>query len=132
MTNSTAVLLTAQNRVKKRFQEMTLALSLIRLQHPKKAAMSPIADMAFFSFVKKVGSAIVEDYTQTCERRNREIENAYIRAQRLPDDRLIYCFRTSGGAEKIGYARELEHRDYLYLDSNGVYQATYKYKNFRY
>ena len=48
MTNSTAVLLTAQNRVKKRFQEMTLALSLIRLQHPKKAAMSPIADMAFF------------------------------------------------------------------------------------
>ena len=48
MTNSTAVLLTAQNRVKKRFQEMTLALSLIRLQHPKKAAMSPTADMAFF------------------------------------------------------------------------------------
>ena len=48
MINSTAVLLTAQNRVKKRFQEMTLALSLIRLQHPKKAAMSPIADMAFF------------------------------------------------------------------------------------
>lgn len=32
----------------KMFQEMTLALSLIRLQHPKKAAMSPIADMAFF------------------------------------------------------------------------------------
>ena len=48
MINSTAVLLTAQNRVKKRFQEMTLALSLIRLRHPKKAAMSPIADMAFF------------------------------------------------------------------------------------
>lgn len=83
--------------------------------------------MAFF-VREKVGSAIVEDYTQTCERRNREIENAYIRAQRLPDDRLIYCFRTSGGAEKIGYARELEHRDYLYLDSDGVYQATYKYK----
>ena len=77
-------------------------------------------------------SRFIKDYTQTCERRNREIENAYIRAQRLPDDRLIYCFRTSGGAEKIGYARELEHRDYLYLDSNGVYQATYKYKNFRY
>lgn len=62
--------------------------------------MSPTADMAFF-VREKVGSAIVEDYTQTCERRNREIENAYIRAQRLPDDRLIYCFRTSGGAEKL-------------------------------
>lgn len=35
-------------RVKKRFQEMTLALSLIRLQHPKKASMSPIASMDFF------------------------------------------------------------------------------------
>ena len=48
MINSTAVLLTAQNRVKKRFQKMTLALSLIRLQHPKKASMSPIASMDFF------------------------------------------------------------------------------------
>lgn len=98
----------------------------------EKSSNEPDSRHGFFSFVKKVGSAIVEDYTQTCERRNREIENAYIRAQRLPDDRLIYCFRTSGGAEKIGYARELEHRDYLYLDSDGVYQATYKYKNFRY
>ena len=98
----------------------------------EKSSNEPDSRHGFFSFVKKVGSAIVEDYTQTCERRNREIENAYIRAQGLPDDRLIYCFRTSGGAEKIGYARELEHRDYLYLDSDGVYQATYKYKNFRY
>ena len=74
----------------------------------EKSSNEPDSRHGFFSFVKKVGSAIVEDYTQTCERRNREIENAYIRAQRLPDDRLIYCFRTSGGAEKIGYARELE------------------------
>lgn len=86
----------------------------------------------FFSFAKKVGNAIVEDYTKMYERRKKAIENAYIRAQRLTDYRLIYCFRTSGGAEKIGYAKELEQRGYLYLDSDGIYQATYKYKNFRY
>lgn len=111
----------------KKVSENDAGSQLNKTTTSEKAAMSPIADMAFF-VREKVGSAIVEDYTQTCERRNREIENAYIRAQRLPDDRLIYCFRTSGGAEKIGYARELEHRDYLYLDSDGVYQATYKYK----
>lgn len=117
---------------KKKVSENDAGSQLNKTTTSEKSINEPDSKHGFFSFVKKVGSAIVEDYTQTCERRNREIENAYIRAQRLPDDRLIYCFRTSGGAEKIGYARELEHRDYLYLDSNGVYQATYKYKNFRY
>lgn len=77
MTNSTAVLLTAAKSCEKKVSwEMTLALSLIRLQHPKKSSNEPDSRHGFFSFVKKVGSAIVEDYTQTCERRNREIENA--------------------------------------------------------
>ena len=116
----------------KKVSENDAGSQLNKTTTSEKSSNEPDSRHGFFSFVKKVGSAIVEDYTQTCERRNREIENAYIRAQRLPDDRLIYCFRTSGGAEKIGYARELEHRDYLYLDSDGVYQATYKYKNFRY
>ena len=48
MINNTAVLLITQNRVKKRFQKMTPALVLIRLQHPEKAAMSPISSMDFF------------------------------------------------------------------------------------
>ena len=38
----------------------------------EKSSNEPDSRHGFFSFVKKVGSAIVEDYTQTCERRNRE------------------------------------------------------------
>ena len=90
------------------------------------------SERGFFSFIKKVGSAMVEDYKQTCDRRNKEIENAYMRAQGMSDERLIYRFRTSSGTERLGYAKELEYRGYLYKDDEGVYQTTYKYKNFRY
>lgn len=78
----------------------------------------------------KIVSETITGINDAFDRRHAEIENAYIKACKMPDYYLVNEFRESKGIERYGYAKALEERGYLRKNSNGGWTPTDKYKFF--
>lgn len=82
--------------------------------------------MGFWDIAKSVGKAVAESTMEDIQRKQNQMNNAYDRADRKTDEQLVSSFKNASGFEKIGYAKALEDRGYLYKDEDGKYKRTSK------
>ena len=80
------------------------------------------------SFFSEIISGVVDGVQNSIDSRKAEIENAYFEAGMMSDYGLIEDYKKSTGARRIGYAKELEKRQFLVRDSNGNWRPTEKYR----
>ena len=83
--------------------------------------------MGFWDIAKSVGKAVAQSAIEDIQSKQNEVNRAYDRADRKSDEQLVNSFKNaSSNYEKLGYAKALEDRGYLYKDGDGKYKRTSK------